>query len=331
MAFLADRDGELDLFAGLLATGDFNNLTETWRALTIPWVSCAGPASSGDSARVWFGIAPRQKLEMPWSGGSSRPSSQMAITHPAWSSDGRLVYFNNLRATFCGLADGAGQKCRGLEIEWPGRQAPSEANHNHNMVWSPDNKWLYLVHGTVRDWNRPDRRDGHLGISPSGASPERLTYLNSAVSFLAMLDQDTLVFVAPGQNGFGSWLWSLDVGSTPDVRAWWGARAEYYPSGFLPAPSNTRRSPRAATGSGGGHAGQPDSQPLQRADSRRPQRRQRPTSCRSWFKPNGHWRRATRGVPRRRCCFSCRRAARATGCGGSIRRQSRLPRARKGT
>jgi serine/threonine protein kinase/Tol biopolymer transport system component len=224
IAFLADRDGELDLFAGLLATGDFKNLTESVARLTHPVVVLRATGFFPDSARLWFGIEPRQKAEMPWSGGSSRFFLTDGDHTPAWSSDGRLVYFNNLPGDFLWTADGAGRNARRLEIEWPGPPGTKpEDYHNHNMVWSPDDKWLYLVHGTVRDLNRQTVEMDIWRISPSGASPERLTYLNSAVSFLAMLDQDTLVFVAPDENGFGSWLWSLDVGALRTSGRWWGA------------------------------------------------------------------------------------------------------------
>ena len=81
----------------------------------------------------------------------------------------------------------------------------------------------------------------------------------------------------------------------------------------------------------GRHHSEPHGQPLARADSRRQTGRAKTTSWHSGFRPNGRWRRATRGVPRRRCCSFCRPEGRATGCGASRRRRSRSPRARKGT
>ena len=102
----------------------------------------------------------------------------------------------------------------------PQGRNPSDHKHNHNMVWSPDNAWIYFVSGSVRDWNHQNNEMDIWRIRPSGGTPERLTYLNTSVTFLAMLDQDTLVFIAPEQDGSGSWLWSLDVGSLRTSRTW---------------------------------------------------------------------------------------------------------------
>ncbi len=86
-------------------------------------------------------------------------------------------------------------------IDWPSRAERDASRHNHNMVWSPDNTWIYFVHGTVRDLNHQTNEMDIWRVPPSGGSPERLTYLNANVTFLAMLDQDTLVFIAPGRMG----------------------------------------------------------------------------------------------------------------------------------
>ena len=94
VAFLADRDGELDLFAGQLATGDFKNLTENIE----PYESRPNPALDRVFRRFGQTVVrrvPRQKVEMPWSGGTPRPFLVDGAHTPAWSSDDRLVYFNN--------------------------------------------------------------------------------------------------------------------------------------------------------------------------------------------------------------------------------------------
>src|SRR6185503_15094461 len=53
VAFLGDRDGELDLFAGLVATGDFKNLTENVEPVANPVVLLRATGFFPDSARVW--------------------------------------------------------------------------------------------------------------------------------------------------------------------------------------------------------------------------------------------------------------------------------------
>ena len=203
-----------------MGTGVFKNLTDTVEPMNpVPILRWTG--FSGDSARLWFNVVPRQKVEMPWSGGTPRPFLVEGAHTPAWSSDDRLVYFNNADHDSLLLADGAGRNARKIRIDWPA--AERDALHNHNMVWSPDNKWIYFVHGTVRDVNHQANDMDVWRVPPSGGSPERLTYLNANVTFLAMLDRDTLVFIAPGEDGFGSWLWSLDVGKLRTSGKWWGA------------------------------------------------------------------------------------------------------------
>ena len=140
---------------------------------------------------------------MPWSGGVPSPFLENGAHTPAWSSDGRLVYFNNTKKDALFLADAAGRNAMEISIiGWPAASdRRPDQNHNHNMVWSPDNTvdlrrpWRRARH------DRPDRRNGHLaGSTARGGTPERLTHLNAAVTFLAILDQNTLIFVAPGRG-----------------------------------------------------------------------------------------------------------------------------------
>ena len=227
-----------------------------------------------DSARVWFNVLPgHQKMEMPWSGGTPRNFLVPGADTPAWSTDDRLVFFDNTDDDALMVADGAGRDARKIRIDWAAAGAePEDHNHNHNMVWSPDNAWIYFVSGSVRDWNHQNNEMDIWRIPPSGGAPERLTYLNTSVTFLAMLDQDTLAFIAPEQDGSGSWLWSLDVGSCerrepgPKVV---GGRAR-----GPAADSDGRRSihvgfrqPRRRAS--GRHEGEPYGDALAGADSRR--------------------------------------------------------------
>ena len=218
VAFLADRDGEIDVFSTQVGTDVFKNLTQDIGPLN-PVAIYRWIGFSGDSARLWFGIGRMQTVDVPWSGGLPRPFLVSGAHAPAWSTDGRVVFFNQLDGDALMLADFAGRNAQKIDIAWP---IANKAPHNHNMIWSPDNKWIYFVHGVVRDWNHQSDEMDIWRISPSGGSPERLTYLNNSVTYLTMLDQNTLVFIAPEQDGFGSWLWSLDVGSLRTSGRWWG-------------------------------------------------------------------------------------------------------------
>ena len=44
--------------------------------------------------------------------------------------------------------------------------------------------------------------------------PERLTHINRDIRYLALLNDGTVLFVAPDQDGAGPWLWSLN----PDTK-----------------------------------------------------------------------------------------------------------------
>src|SRR5206468_7483925 len=75
--------------------------------------------------------------------------------------------------------------------------------------WSPDDQWLYFVHGWQRTLNWTDEMDVWR-VRPSGGVPERLTNQNVAVTFLTPLDARTLLYVAHAEDGAGPWLWALD-------------------------------------------------------------------------------------------------------------------------
>jgi Tol biopolymer transport system component len=222
VAFIADRDGELNFFSTQLATGLSHNLTSRLGP-TNPVSILRWTGFFPDSARLWLNVLPRsQKMEMPWSPGGTPRNFLVPGAHtPAWSTDDRLVFFDNTDGDALLVADGAGRNAEKIRIDWAAAGAePNDHKHNHNMVWSPDNAWIYFVSGSVRDWNHQNNEMDIWRIPPSGGSPERLTYLNASLTFLAMLDQETLVFIAPEQDGSGSWLWALDVGRLRTSRTW---------------------------------------------------------------------------------------------------------------
>jgi Tol biopolymer transport system component len=214
--FLSDRAGELDLWWTQVGTGDFKNLTEDVAPLDGPGVLRTF-GFSGDGAEVWFGAIGRPNMLMPQTGGAPRPFLADDAKALAWSGDGSdIAYF-----TLSGgrdpllIADRTGGDARRLEItpsdatEWSG--IADSRGHNHNPVWSPDKQWIYFVHGVVRDWNHSSDEMDIWRIRPAGGAPERLTRLNTAITFVAPIDSRTLLFIAPSEDGSGSWLWSLNL------------------------------------------------------------------------------------------------------------------------
>jgi Tol biopolymer transport system component len=201
-----------------VGTGDFKNLTEDIPSLDSPGVLRTF-GFSGDGSEIWFGAVDRPNMVIPQTGGTPRPFLADDAKALAWSGDGNhIVYF-----TLSGgpdplsIADRTGSDAQHIEItpsdvrDWSG-VADSRA-HNHNPVWSPDNQWIYFVHGVVRDWNDSSDEMDIWRVPAKGGSPERLTHLEAAVTFVAPLDARTLLYIAPAQDGSGSWLWSFDIGS----------------------------------------------------------------------------------------------------------------------
>jgi Tol biopolymer transport system component len=215
VAFVADRAGEFDLWLKQVGTGDFTNLTANIAPLGGPHRLFRTFGFSGDGAEIWFSLAGdpirERKMFIPLTGGPSRAFLDGGATSPAWSTDGtRLVYFRGRLATETTgggdplfVADRTGGNARQI-------LAPEEGGHNHNPVWSPDDQWLYFVHGFMHGLNWTDEMDVWR-VRPSGGSPERLTLQHTAVTFLAPLDARTLLYVARAENGSGPWLWALDT------------------------------------------------------------------------------------------------------------------------
>jgi Tol biopolymer transport system component len=216
VAFLADKEGEFDLWWSQVGTGQFKNLTQDLPKLDAPGILRTS-GFSGDGAEVWFSAIGKPIMLMPQTGGTPRPFLGEDAKTPAWSPDGsRLAYFRQTEAgDFLFVADRTGADARQIEIKVFGPRESSglaDTVHNHNPVWSPDNQWIYFVHGFVREWNQRDEMD-IWRVPPSGGSPERLTHLNTAVTFLAALDLRTLLYIAREEDGAGPWLWALDLPS----------------------------------------------------------------------------------------------------------------------
>jgi Tol biopolymer transport system component len=200
VAFLADKDGQFDIWLTQVGTGYFRNLTAD-----IPALQPIGPTFrkfgfSGDGTEIWFspetGPSMAQMI-MPLMGGTPRAFLDKGATAPSWSPDGtRLTYFKNEDGDPLFVADRAGADARQVLV----------GMHNHNPVWSSDGQWIYFARGLD-----PTEAMDVWRVRPSGESPERLTEHGTAVNFLAPLDTRTLLYVARAADRSGPWLWALDV------------------------------------------------------------------------------------------------------------------------
>jgi len=118
------------------------------------------------------------------------------------------VYFNASAGDPMFVADRNGADARRIVIKQDKSESLFFARgmHNHNPVWSPDNQWIYLAHGT-------DPTDGMdvWRVRPSGGAPEQMTDQHADINFLAPLNARTLLYVARDSDRAGPWLWALDV------------------------------------------------------------------------------------------------------------------------
>jgi Tol biopolymer transport system component len=218
VVFLSDRDGEMDLWSSQVGTGVFKNLTVDLPPLGEVQGILRIAGFTGDGTEVWFNAGPRRML-MPLTGGPARPFLGLGSSAAAWSPDGtRMVFFTASPGDHLSLADPTGANAQPIEIQASDPPVPPEEVHNHNPIWSPDGQWIYFVRGVPRALNWTDEMD-IWRVRPSGASPERLTHQQTAIAFLAPIDDRTVLYTARAVDGSGPWLWSLDVPTKVTNRA----------------------------------------------------------------------------------------------------------------
>jgi Tol biopolymer transport system component len=200
VAFVADKDGEFDIWLSQVGTGVFQNLTTDVPELLPTFFTFRKIGFSGDGTEIWFGLdtgPSMAQMIMPLMGGTARPFLDRNATAPAWSPDGaRLTYFKNQDDDPVFVADRTGGDARQVVI----------GMHNHNPVWSTDGQWIYFARGMD-----PTEAMDVWRVRSAGESLERLTNRGTNVNFLAALDQRTLLYVGRAEDRSGPWLWALDV------------------------------------------------------------------------------------------------------------------------
>ena len=215
VAFLSDRDGEYDLFVSQVGTGRFTNLTREVPPLAPSFV-VAPIGFTGNGAEVWFRRGDRIR-RIPVIGGAPQLFLSETAWHPSWSPDGQqLVFHESVNGDPAFIADATGANARRLFADEPG-------THNHNTVWSTDGQWIFYIHGT----DVAEQMDVWRA-RVSDSQREQLTKLRAAATTIAPIDRDTVLYVAPNEDGSGPWLWALDVASRTSRRV--SAGLEQYTS-----------------------------------------------------------------------------------------------------
>ena len=171
VAFIADRQGQFDLWVSQVGSWDFTNLTQDRPPLDSPSTLLRSFGFSGDGAEIWFSpkearaqtpssVAPRTeaKMLMPLLGGAPRPFLSEKSEAPAWSPNGtRLAYFINGNGDPLFVAD-RDRRRRAADFY------RSTTGHAHPQSgvgarWSVD---------LLRAWPESDREDGHLAHQAIG-------------------------------------------------------------------------------------------------------------------------------------------------------------------
>jgi Tol biopolymer transport system component len=206
VAFLSDRDGQMDVWVTQVGSGEFHNLTRgSAPELVNPSVRTLGFSPDGSLVTFWVRKQDGSSggdisiWAVPTLGGQSRPYLE-GVAEFDWSHDGsRLVYHTPGPGDPLFVSNGSRQSEGG-----PIFTAPAGL-HSHFPLWAPDTAFIYFVQGSL-----PDKLD-IWRISPAGGTPERITSHMGRVSYPVLLDRRTLVYLASDPDGSGPWLYSMDV------------------------------------------------------------------------------------------------------------------------
>jgi Tol biopolymer transport system component len=206
VAFLSDRDGQMDVWVTQVGSGQFHNLTHgSAPGLVNPSIRNLSFSPDGSLVTFWArrqtgaGSGDISVWAVPTLGGEPKLYLE-GVAEFDWSRDGsRLAYHTPGPGDPLFVSDGKQQPG-----DRPIFTAPAGL-HSHFPLWSPDAKFIYFVHGSP-----PDKLD-IWRIPSTGGTPERITSHNARVTHPVLLDRRTLMYLASDPDGSGPWLYSVDV------------------------------------------------------------------------------------------------------------------------
>ena len=205
VAFLSDRDRQMDVWVTQIGSGQLHNLTRgSMPELVNPSVRTLGFSPDGSLVTFWVrkqgsSGGDISTWAVPTLGGQPKPYLE-GVAEFDWSHDGsRLAYHTPGPGDPLFVTDGT----RRTEDK-PIFAAPAGL-HSHFPLWAPDAAYLYFVQGAL-----PDKLD-IWRISAAGGTPERITSHNRRVTYPVLLDRRTLAYLASDPDGSGPWLYSVDV------------------------------------------------------------------------------------------------------------------------
>jgi Tol biopolymer transport system component len=206
VAFLSDRDGQMDVWVMQVGSGQFHNLTRgSALELVNPSIRTLGFSPDGSFVTFWTRKQNGSSGEdisiwaVPTLGGEPRPYLE-GVAEFDWSRDGsRLAYHTPGPGDPLFVTDGSRRS-----EDRPIFTAPAGL-HSHFPLWTPDSAFIYFVQGSL-----PDKLD-IWRIPPAGGSPEKITSNNGRVTHPVVLNRRTLLYLASDPDGSGPWLYSVDV------------------------------------------------------------------------------------------------------------------------
>jgi Tol biopolymer transport system component len=209
VAFLSDRDGQMDVWVTQVGSGQFHNLTRgSAPELVNPSIRTLGFSPDGSLVTYWTRKqdAAGEDISIwavPTLGGEPRPFLQ-GVAECDWSREGsRLAYHTPGPGDPLFISDND-ERPESRQNARPIFTAPAGL-HSHFPLWSPDSKFIYFVQGSL-----PEKLD-IWRIPSKGGTPERITSQNGRVTYPVLLDRRTLMYLATDADGSGPWLYGMDV------------------------------------------------------------------------------------------------------------------------
>src|SRR5277367_5225111 len=210
VAFLSDRDGQMDVWLTQVNSGVFHNLTHgSVRELANPSIRTLGFSPDGSLVTFWVrrpgGPNSGQTggdigvWAVPTLGGEPKPYLE-GVAEFDWSHDGSRLAYHTPGPGDPLFVSNDNRRSEGRPIF-----AAPDGLHSHFPLWAPDAAFIYFVQGTL-----PDKLD-IWRIKPAGGIPERITSQAGRVSYPILFDMRTIFYLANDTDGSGPWLYSVDV------------------------------------------------------------------------------------------------------------------------
>jgi Tol biopolymer transport system component len=211
-AFLSDRNTSVDAYVTQIGSGISLDLTHGKEAVNLSIVRELG--FSPDGSEIWLagamGVA-RLRL-VPLMGGTPRPFLNDHVVNVNWSPDGsRLVYHTFDPGDPMYVADRSGANAKQIFV------SGQPGGHTHFPTFSPDGRWIYFVTGIAETHEMDLWR-----IAATGGQAQRLTHHNNNVEYPTPIDSHTVLYISPGEDGSGPWLWQLDTAQKTTRRVSFG-------------------------------------------------------------------------------------------------------------